>query len=69
MARPWHTHITPTAPPSQSQTRGGSAYTHRHELGFTVVQRRKVKTPRQGHGQNGALRVAYEDIWIMEKAA
>lgn len=39
------------------------------EIGFTVVQRRKVKTPRQGHGQNGALRVAYEDIWIMEKAA
>lgn len=39
------------------------------DLGFTLVQRRKVPTPRQGHGQNGKLRPAYEDIWILEKTS
>jgi len=38
-------------------------------LGYTVTQREQVQTPRNGFGQNGKARVAYEEVIRMDKTA
>lgn len=37
------------------------------ELGFGVLEHRKIDTPRMGFGQNGKLRVPYESIIVFRK--
>lgn len=37
------------------------------DLGFTVIDRKRIPTPRQRHGQNGEVRVASEGLFLLRR--